>query len=201
MRIIFIGSAKKTSDNNSFKQAGTNLNNEYSKSDAKATVYNVSSGTEIINKINNSKKQIKSVDFISHSGADGLYFDHSEWWGDNDFYVNSKTEEANAGYSNNDSADLSEINYNKFTNDAKVEFHGCNSGNKDFSENMASEFSKNMYNAGKTKSVAIGKGTYANPNSPAPARFPSRGSIKFNYNSNKKFRKVRRHFRSLDQTL
>jgi RHS repeat-associated protein len=162
-RLMFVGKASKTSDNNAFKQAATNLNKEYT--DSKASIFYISTGKEIVNEINNSSKKIQSIDFFSHSGHNGMFFTHDEWLGDNDFYINDAEENKVAGYWTNDSADLSEIDYTKFTNDAKVEFHGCNSGNKDFADNMASEFSKNMYGAGKTKSVAIGHGTKANPNS------------------------------------
>jgi RHS repeat-associated protein len=162
-RLMFVGKASKTSDNNAFKQAATNLNKEYT--DSKASIFYISTGKEIVNEINNSSKKIQSIDFFSHSGHNGMFFTHDEWLGDNDFYINDAEENKVAGYWTNDSADLSEIDYTKFTNDAKVEFHGCNSGNKDFADNMASEFSKSMYGAGKTKSVAIGHGTKANPNS------------------------------------
>jgi hypothetical protein len=52
---------------------------------------------------------------------------------------------------------ISDINYAKFTVDAKMELHGCSTAeNPKDADNIASDLSERLFAAGKTKTVVIG---------------------------------------------
>jgi hypothetical protein len=61
------------------------------------------------------------------------------------------------------SALVDDIDFSKFANNVKVELHGCRTA-EDGGDNIASEFSKKLADAGKTKSAVIGSATKSNPN-------------------------------------
>lgn len=99
----------------------------------------------------------------------GLHFKRSRFVRANQsLYMNDEYEQKNKTRFQY-SADLSEIDYKKFTNSAIIEVHGCNvaSENEDaykISTNFARTFSILLYQAGKKRSVAIGRVTGADPN-------------------------------------
>ena len=55
---------------------------------------------------------------------------------------------------------ISHLKLSAFTNESKVEIHGCNTGKGD--DCFASELSKQLFDAGKTSSVVIGHASKAN---------------------------------------
>ena len=57
---------------------------------------------------------------------------------------------------------ISNLKLSSFTNESKIEIHGCNTGSGD--DCFASEQSKQLFDAGKTRSVVIGHASKANPN-------------------------------------
>jgi hypothetical protein len=64
---------------------------------------------------------------------------------------------------------FSEIDYGKFSNDARIEIHGCMTAAKwdyvsIFLSNVVEDISKQLWEAGKTNAVVIGHTTKSNPN-------------------------------------
>jgi hypothetical protein len=60
---------------------------------------------------------------------------------------------------------ISEINFAKFTKNAKIELHGCRTADAESdTDNIAADLSSRLNNAGKTASLVIGHADKANPN-------------------------------------
>lgn len=167
-RLIFHGGAKQSSHNNTFLNAANIVNNDYGADKAESgDIIAIKTAATIVDKINDEEpNSIQSIDIFSHGGRDELYFAHSEWVGDNDLYKNQEQESKDANYWTNDSKTLDDIDYNVFTDTAKIEIHGCTVGSYDVGMDspFAEVMSKKLEEAGKTKAVVIGHGTKANPN-------------------------------------
>lgn len=58
---------------------------------------------------------------------------------------------------------LNDIDYNKFTENAVVEIHGCRAGDNNFFSSFAATMSEKLYEAGKENAVIIGHLKKANP--------------------------------------
>ena len=166
-RLMFYGGAKQQSHNNTFKNAANAVNKDYGETKAKAEdIIAIETAETIVDKINSEKpNSIQSIDIFSHGGRDALYFKDDDMFGSDNLYKNQKKESDHANYWWNDSKHLGDIDYNVFTDDAIIEFHGCTVGSYDegldapFAEVMSTHLTK----AGKSKAVTIGHGTKANP--------------------------------------
>ncbi len=127
----------------------------------------------IVRTINSqSDNSIKSLDIVSHGTPISLNFSVIEdkncglytsgfsrtlvWlYAPFDSEVNSP---------DNRSRKISEIDFAKFTEDARAEFHGCNAASWNPALNsLVEEFSKNLFSSGKTRAVSIGHTEKANP--------------------------------------
>ncbi|MDR0207327.1 MAG: RHS repeat-associated core domain-containing protein [Bacteroidales bacterium] len=155
VRIMFYGGSRK--DDNTFLNAANNVSKSYGGTTQKVQIQNAQTIIKYLNK--QKANSVKSLDIFSHSGNKQLYFKRG--LATNDLYLDSK---ADHGWFGN-SGSLDNINMNVFTNDARVEIHGCNAasieGNDNY--NFASAFSKKLYEAGKTDAVTIGHVTAGNP--------------------------------------
>lgn len=64
-----------------------------------------------------------------------------------------------------DSRYVSDINFKVFTNDARIQIHGCNTARGTMPGNtLVEEISEQIYKAGKTKAYVIGHTDKSNPN-------------------------------------
>lgn len=64
-----------------------------------------------------------------------------------------------------DSRYVADINFNVFTNDARIQIHGCNTARGTMAGNtLTEEFSEQIYDAGKKKAYVIGHTDKSNPN-------------------------------------
>lgn len=167
-RMIFYGGAKQSSHNATFLNAANNTNKDYGADKVKTEDFiAIKSAATIVDKINDqSENTVQSIDIFCHGGRDELYFAHKEWAGDNDLYKNQKEESKDANYPWNDSKTLNDIDYSVFTNNAKIEIHGCNTGSYDEGKDspFAEVLSKKLKDAGKTKVVVVAHVDSANPN-------------------------------------
>jgi len=192
-RLLLYGGARKSEHNNTFKAAAEVVKKDYG-NDGEIILIKIEGGGQfVVNKINSySDNSIQSIDFFTHGNDRSLLFKFDDSKNYQELYIND-TEEQEQGITfwdrlgsligigldpdeNKNGADISEINYNVFTNSAKIEFHGCNTASEPKQEekielekkkipiNFASEFSKRLYNAGKERAVVIGHITKANPN-------------------------------------
>ena len=176
-RLIIYGGAGKASDNSAFMYASKNVAADY-KNDLpiKSTFLKEGAG-ELISIIKGqAANTIQSLDLFCHGDPDGVYFIIGASFNKNidmrgqalasNLYkskfqaiwrgLNYATNKVKNQYA------ISELSLGSFTNESKIEIHGCNTGNGD--DCFAAELSKALYDAGKKRSVVIGHQTYANPN-------------------------------------
>jgi RHS repeat-associated protein len=166
VRLIFHGGAKKAGDNSAFEFAAKNVAKDYG--GVKSVSMNVvSSAQEIVNTINKQADgSVQSVDIFTHGGTNALYTYDPEGAvaGNTSLYRGGAKQFFNLAWGEG-SATIGEIDFNKFTNSAKIELHGCNTCDANSkNDNIAADFSTRLYDAGKTKAVVIGHSTSANPN-------------------------------------
>lgn len=170
VRLFFYGGARLSSHNNTFLNAATNVRNDYKKDNRKdieiKPLYEHKSAEDIVERIGmEADNSIESIDFFSHGSPTALRFQRSTFGFGQDLFMNAKEQKKEDKWDGN-AANLSEINYSKFTNTAIIEVHGCRIGSIEpelDNINWAMIFSKHLYDAGKTKSVVIGHIQKANP--------------------------------------
>jgi RHS repeat-associated protein len=166
LRLIFYGGAKKEGDNSAFQFAAKNVAKDYG-SVPSSNIFSIKSAREIVTTINSQKENsIQSVDIFSHGGTNALYsHDSNESFIGNTSLYRSGLKQFFNGAWGEGSAKVGEIDFTKFTNNAKIELHGCNTCDKSSNDdNIASDISTRLYDAGKSKAVVIGHATAANPN-------------------------------------
>jgi len=157
---------KLTSHSNSFTKAASLLFSEYFSDGHMASVHGVHNGSEIISIINSKKNNsIKSLDIISHSGPRGIWFAPNSDGSKNNLYQSNAIMNDDNG-SSNYSGSIESIDFGKFSNDARIELHGCatagdnyaepNGGPEYTNDNIALDMSKSLYKAGKNKAYVIG---------------------------------------------
>jgi hypothetical protein len=175
-RLIFYGGARLKSHNSAFEFAAKNVKKDYS--DGKIKLIYVKSGKEIIEKINSYEtEQIQSIDFITHGSPLAIFIikgssltsdissEEVEEKKLNASLYASKT----AKLTSTDNSDLvdviNRIDYSKFTNQAKIEFHGCQTAmNVIVIDSLVENFSEYLYDKSKKEAVVIGHTEKANPN-------------------------------------
>ena len=178
VRLMMIGGAVKASDNSAFNFASKNVASDY-KNDLPVKKFQISNGAKTIVSAIASQltNTIQSLDIFCHGDHDGIYFIIGSSLEKNvENYIKkqlasnlyaSKSRSLIMGFYDNGNKiknqyAISDLNLKAFTNESKVEIHGCNTGS---GENcFASEFSKQLYKVGKIKSVVIGHASKANPN-------------------------------------
>ena len=167
-RIIVYGGTYSKNDNNTFLDASNNLQRMYkAKEDNKYNIYirEIKVKQDLIDLINRQPvNSIRSLDIFTHGGENSLYMvsvrqgDNNSsmnkywWWR---YFFNNQTFKT---------SDLKSFKPEVFTINLKVEIHGCKTAeNPEVANNLASNWSKNLYASGKTKSVVIGHTTNTNP--------------------------------------
>ena len=168
-RLIFWGGAMKEGDNGAFNAASKNVAKDYG-GVPKENITKITTAKQIVTKINAQKdNSIQSVDIFTHGGTNALYVNNGDgtYTGNTSLYRSSWAQLLKSGGGtliSGGSAVLDDIDFNKFTNNAKVEFHGCQTADgKSEDDNIAADFSKRLFNAGKKNAVVIGHRTPANP--------------------------------------
>ena len=177
VRLIFWGGAKRKSDNSAFNIAAKNVAKDYSGDDV--SINKAYSAKKIISIINNQKKLIQSIDFLTHGSQYALYIVRVEDDTDNSYlnkdinedveannlYASKTVKSSQSWFAGSDEGVINDIDFSKFTNNAKIEIHGCKSGADTYMvDNIAINLSENLYDADKLKSVVIAHLTKANPN-------------------------------------
>ncbi|ENW92731.1 hypothetical protein [Acinetobacter dispersus] len=182
-RLLIYGSARKASDNSAFMYASKNVAADYKK-DLPIKSYFLQQGANELIEIIASQpdNSIQSLDIFCHGSPDGIYFilgaSMTETFTEKE--VRSKNLPSNLYRSmfvmvnmwspigsNNftNQHRISNLKLSAFTNESKIEIHGCSTAStKSGDDNFCSALSKELYNAGKKRSVVIGHATKANPN-------------------------------------
>ncbi|ODV43327.1 hypothetical protein AWV79_18145 [Cupriavidus sp. UYMMa02A] len=165
VRLLLWGGAYAQTDNSAFQMAAINVAKDYKRDDKnKYEIINkrLRSLQSLVLEINNQKpNSIRSLDIFTHGGPDN-------------FFMVTVRDDKDGGFLNdirlyryvfhNDSfsrAHLRKLKFDNFSEDAKVEIHGCQTAAN--SDNIVADFSKYLIDAGKTKSVVIGHTTKADP--------------------------------------
>jgi RHS repeat-associated protein len=163
IRIILYGGAKADSHNVTFKHAANNISKDYTDVDTEPQKF--SSAKDIIKVVNSQNdNSVQSLDIVSHGGPHAIYAGaDGEIFSNNSLYDSNYKQMIKTAYI--DGGDIGEFDFNKFTENAKVEFHGCQTAvdTNSSDKNIVADFSKLLFDAGKTNAVAIGHVTSANP--------------------------------------
>lgn len=187
VRLIFYGGARETNNdgssnkvgiahNSAFEFASKNVAKDYSDFSTYGSKTKITTGKALVEKINNqAESSIHTLDIISHGTAFSLNFSlkknencgiYTTWWAkkgieakytfsDGEFYT--FTDEARR---------LDDIDYKKFSDDARIELHGCETAD-DYGlplDSFVKTMSLLLYEANKKHGVVIGHLTKANPN-------------------------------------
>lgn len=183
IRLVLYGGAAKLGDNGSFFHASKNVISDY-KNDLPIKSYFISGGIkQFIDLINSQPaNSIQSLDVFGHGSEMGLYTVigasmnktltgqeiHSKNLASN-LYRTTATK-ANQWEITGPSEwknlyVVSDINFNVFTNESKIEIHGCNTANEGLIlDTFSSKLSQALFDAGKSRSIVIGHADYTNPN-------------------------------------
>jgi RHS repeat-associated protein len=177
VRLLFYGGAGSVGDNSAFKFAAQNVNRDYG---GAGQLNFASSAQAVIDKVNSqADNSVQSVDFFTHGSQYALYMVRNEKTGasgenttipegdreSNNLYASGTAQAFQSWGGGDDQNDIGAIDYNKFTNDAKIEIHGCKGASGTVMiDNMAENLSTNLFDAGKTNAVVIAHTEKANPN-------------------------------------
>ncbi|MGN6420006.1 MAG: DUF6443 domain-containing protein [Pseudobacter sp.] len=176
VRLLFYGGARSVGDNGAFKYAAKNVNKDYG---GGGKFFFAKSGQYVVDKINaQANNSVQSVDFFTHGSEYALFMVRNENTGAtgesesipyeekeaNNLYASETAQGVGSWFGGNENTDIGKIDYNKFTNDAVIEVHGCKGASGTIViDNMATNLSENLYNAGKKNAVVIAHTTKANP--------------------------------------
>lgn len=182
VRLVLYGGAKSLADNGAFFHASKNVVKDY-KNDLPVKSYFISQGIkQLIDTINAQKENsIQSLDIFGHGSEEGLYtvigasltksFTREDVKSKNlasNLYINNTIRYLRwtlLGESNwRNLYVISDINFKVFTNESKIEIHGCHTALDRRSDTLAALLSIALFKAGKSKSVVIGHSDFANPN-------------------------------------
>ncbi len=178
VRLVIYGGAVKASDNSAFKFASKNVVTDY-KNDLPVKNYFILNGANTIVSILETQLEnsVQSLDLFCHGDPNAVYFVIGASLDKN---VENKNRDRIASniYKSKFKASIrgvfdpekklknqcaiSNLKLNAFTNESKIEIHGCSTGKGDGC--FASELSKQLFDAGKTSSVVVGHASKANPN-------------------------------------
>jgi hypothetical protein len=181
-RLVLYGGARLLGDNGAFFHASKNVIADY-KNDLPVKSYFISKGMKQFVDLINSQPEnsIQSLDIFGHGSDLGLYsvigaslkknltkeevnsnnlasnlyrdwktkYDQWRVWGESN-WSNLYT--------------ISDIKFSVFTNESKIEIHGCNSAFDGEPDTLASLISIALFKAGKKRSVVIGHTDFASPN-------------------------------------
>lgn len=178
VRLVIYGGAVKASDNSAFKFASKNVVADY-KNDLPVKNYFILEGAKTVISIlaTQQENSVQSLDLFCHGDPDGVYFIIGSSLDKNienpvgnqlasNLYI-SKFKAIYKGFDRKENKiknqyAISDLKLSVFTNESKIEIHGCNTGKGD--DCFAAELSKQLFKAGKTSSVVIGHVSKANPN-------------------------------------
>lgn len=187
VRLLLWGGAANPGDNSAFEFAKANVLRDYKAADkGNFTVVErkLFVAKDIVKAINEQEADsIRSLDIWTHGGPQALYlttaapspppteslitryvYQARRWGLHNSSLYRTRTNMIlqGAGWTEG-SAVISSIDFTKFTKHAKVELHGCRTAD-DEGDNIASDISRLLHQAGKTSAVVIAHTDKANPN-------------------------------------
>ncbi len=166
VRLLFSGGAVKQSDNAAFRAAAKNVAKDYQGDGTVVRILDAISSDNISSTINSyDNNSVASVDMFTHGGNTGLFmYSNNDKEQNVSMYDWSITKDIFGDNIQDGAGTIDDINYDKFTNDAVIEIHGCNAGaSRGILDNIAEDISENLYGAGKTNAVVIAHTEKSNP--------------------------------------
>jgi hypothetical protein len=181
VRLLFSGGAKSASDNSAFHFAMQNVERDYQNDGIPTKSFYLTNGAKSLVATINAQgdSTIQSLDILCHGGPPGLFLIFGSSMNRSITTAEVENQNLNASlytgsviqgvYAWNKHANfdnISSINFNKFTNNAKIEIHGCRTADTVafVDDSICEDLSEMLYEAGKKKSIVIGHSTKANPN-------------------------------------
>ncbi len=194
-RIIYYGGAREkntdgtvriigVNDNSAFKYAALNIEKSYQKFGDQIVIKKITSAQEIVAYISSfNSSSISSLDIICHGSPLSLNFSskpyeacgfYASWLGKKAIESYYSDDDGSYGFTSQARA-ISDVNWNKFTDNARVQLHGCltasdwfrtQDGKKVFPvlvDNIVEQISDELKSAGKNNALAIGHATRGNP--------------------------------------
>lgn len=178
VRFVFYGGSREVNlngstrlnaikDNSAFHFAALNVARDYDDWRQTGQLHKINCADTIVRMINGQAvSSVKSLDILSHGSETTLDFSVVD---DRNcgFYTSRTAALGNNIYGffsdavnafDNRARSIAAIDYTRFSNDARVQLHGCEAAgnNNPIVNNLAEEFSNLLAAAGKTEAVAIG---------------------------------------------
>jgi RHS repeat-associated protein len=180
LALAFYGGAASVGDNAAFEIGIKNTQKSYGKKYEKIAEF-AASASSVVSTINAQKaNSIARLDIATHSSATALYMVRDEKTGKsgqktpipkkdregNSLYASATARAFESWGNGPDQKTVTDISFEKFTNDAVIELHGCKVATDTYEivlDNLAKNLSEELHKAGKTSAVVIGHLTKANP--------------------------------------
>lgn len=159
--------------NSAFEFAAQNVAKDHKGGDKRIVkITTAAAMVEQINKCDTSS--VSSLDILCHGTPYSLNFSVKEnencglvtsWIAKQGIRIYYSSWDDGVYNFSSDSQYVSDINFKVFTNDARIQIHGCNTARGSMPGNtLTEEFSEQLYAAGKKKSYVIGHTDKSNPN-------------------------------------
>ena len=159
--------------NSAFYFAARNVAKDYK--DAEKRAIKITTAADMVKKINAcSPKSVASLDVFCHGTPYSLNFSIKEnencglvtgWMAKQGLRAYYSTWDDGIYNFSSDSRYVSDIDFKVFTEDARIQIHGCNTARGSMPGNtLVEEFSEQIYNAGRKKAYVIGHTDKSNPN-------------------------------------
>ena len=158
--------------NSAFYFAARNVAKDYK--DAEKRAIKITTAADMVKKINAcSPKSVTSLDVFCHGTPYSLNFSIKEnencglvtgWMAKQGLRAYYFTWDDGIYNFSSDSRYVSDIDFKVFTEDARIQIHGCNTARGSMPGNtLVEEFSEQIYNAGRKKAYVIGHTDKSNP--------------------------------------
>ncbi|TDR30403.1 hypothetical protein [Hydromonas duriensis] len=180
VRLLFSGGALSASDNSAFYFAMKNVERDYQNDGIPVKSFYLTNGAKSLVATINSQANstIQSLDIFCHGGPPALFMIYGSSTSKSiteaerdklnlnaSLYSGAFIQGVWAWHKHANFDNISSIDFSKFTNNAKIEIHGCNTAKGLLgADSICEDLSEYLYEAGKTKSIVIGHNTKANPN-------------------------------------
>lgn len=159
--------------NGAFYFAAQNVAKDYSNGDKR--LIKITTAADLVRKINACKpNSVTSLDLFCHGTPYSLNFSIKEnencgivtgWIAKQSLRIYYSSWEDGIYNFSSESRYVSDIDFNVFMNDARIQIHGCNTARGLMPGNtLVEEFSEQIYQAGKKKAYVIGHTDKSNPN-------------------------------------
>lgn len=181
-RLVIYGGARALGDNGAFLHASKNVIKDYKNDLPIKSVFMKSGIKQLIEALEEqSENTVQSLDIFCHGSQLGLYtvmkasldhsltaeFVHDENLASNIYRDWNTKQDQWRLFGSSDWSNLytiSDLNLKAFTNESKIEIHGCNTARNGDTNTFSALLSKALYKEGKKRSVVIGHADYTNPN-------------------------------------